>query len=143
MKKFIYVSLIVILLLTITLSAFACKKEKSSGEKFDPTKSYESGIEKFWIGLGKAYISLNEGKFAVNVSYKKDPYSAWLEGEYEYDEENDALIITATWEDKGSDTTKLTDGESGKPKTYKFVDGVCEIKVDLPSAGSMVFKIIC
>lgn len=142
MKRLIYVSLIVVLVLSIALCAFACK-DKTPANKFDSTKEYQSETIKFWIGIGKAYATVKEGKFDVWVSVSGGEFESWLQGDCTYDEANDSLVITATWEDKGDDTTKLTSAESGQAMTYAFENGICKIAVDIPSAGSKTFEIVC
>ena len=143
MKKILLIVLIVLLVVSCLICVVACKDKKSTENTFDTTKSYKSEEIKFWIGIGKAYTTLEDSKFDVFVSVSGGEFESWLQGTYTYDEESNALVITATWEDNGDKTTKLTGATSGQAMTYKFTDGVCEISVDIPSAGSQVFEIVC
>ena len=143
MKKTLLIVLVVVLLLTSVFACVACKDKKTSENKFDIQKEYQSETIKFWVGVGKAYATLKGGKFDVYVSVSGGEFESWLQGDYTYDEANDSLIVTTTWEDTGENTTKLTGAESGQAMTYAFENGVCKISVDIPSAGSKIFEIVC
>ncbi len=84
---------------------------------------YQTGVETFWVGVGKAYMTFenidSENVFNVNVD-AGDGYSSWLSGSWELEEEDGTfgdLILTATWEDS-ENATALADAESGVAKMY-------------------------
>ena len=146
MKKLLLVTLIITMVLSISLGLVACndKQETQTQEeeiaKFDINKQYKTKNVTFWVGVGKAYMTLKDGKFDVYVSVSGGDFESWLQGDYTYDSNEDALLLTATWtEDENQ--TKLSDATSGVAKTYKFSKGACKISVDLPSAGSQVFTV--
>ena len=149
MKKLLLVTLIITMVLSISLGLVACKdkEEANSGNeqtpeyaKFDTTKEYTTKNVTFWVGVGKGYMTLKDGKFDVYVSVSSGDFESWLQGDYTYDSNEDALLLTATWtEDENQ--TKLTNATSGVAKTYKFSKGACKISVDLPSAGAQVFTV--
>ena len=115
---------------------------------------YQTGVETFWAGIGKAYISFEyletpetpeEGElygnvFRVNVD-AGDGYSAWLTGSWTLDEASDGtfgdLTLTATWDESAENPTTLADAQSGVAKTYSLTDGVYTIGVGIPSAGTV------
>ena len=96
---------------------------------------YQTGVETFWVGIGKAYMTFEniEGEYVFNVNVDSgDGYSSWLDGSWEM-VEGGSLTLTAEWE-AGENSTCLADAESGKPKEYALADGVYTIPVKLPSA---------
>ena len=96
---------------------------------------YQTGVETFWVGIGKAYMTFEniEGEQVFNVNVDSgDGYSSWLDGSWEM-VEGGSLTLTAEWE-AGENATYLADAESGKPKEYALADGVYTIPVKLPSA---------
>ena len=119
---------------------------------------YQTGVETFWAGIGKAYISFEyldtpetpeEGElygnvFRVNVD-AGDGYSAWLTGSWTLDEASDGtfgdLTLTATWDESAENPTTLADAQSGVAKTYSLTDGVYTIGVGIPSAGTVRFTL--
>ena len=142
MKKTLLTIIIVILVISVTLGAVSCKDKTTNDGKFNGTDSYTTETIKFWVGVGKAYMTFDNNEFNVYVSVSDGEFESWLKGTYAYDSSKYELTLTATWEDNGDETTKLSNAENGKPFTYTFEDGVCKIKVDIPSAGSKTFEII-
>lgn len=113
---------------------------------------YVTETESFWVGVGSAYISFDYVKepeekekddtspygyvFSVYVSSGKD-FEPWLTGTWELEETKDGfgdLSLTASWDTKAENQTKLADTESGVSKVYKPKDGKYEISVAIPSA---------
>ena len=114
---------------------------------------YQTGVETFWVGVGKAYITFEyaeepetpeEGAiygyvFNVNVD-AGDGYSSWLTGSWELSGDESTLTLTATWQE-GDNSTYLADATSGQAKTYTAADGEFTIGVNLPSAGTVNFTL--
>ncbi len=103
---------------------------------------YQTGVETFWVGVGKAYMTFDQAEdgniFNVNVD-AGDGYSSWLSGEWSL-VEGGALTLMAEWEE-GENSTYLADATSGRPKEYALTDGVYTIGVCLPSAGTINFTL--
>lgn len=117
----------------------ACKPEEPEVQE---GVIYQTGVETFWVGVGKAYLSFenSEGEQAFHVNVDSgNGYEAWLTGEWEM-EENGPLTLTATWEE-GENSTYLADAVSGEPKEYALEGGVYTIGVQLPSAGVIDFTL--
>lgn len=104
---------------------------------------YQTGVETFWVGVGKAYMTFenvdSEAVFHVNVD-AGDGYSSWLSGSWEM-EESGPLTLTAEWDASSENATYLAEAESGVPKEYGLEDGVYTIGVVLPSAGTVNFSL--
>lgn len=151
MRKKSVLILVVLCLLVSMLALVACNDDKAPEKKEGVL--YQSDVESFWIGIGKAYMTLEhitepetpeEGKLygnVFNVIVSADSgktYSPWLSGTWKI--ENDVLTLTATWQE-GDKSTMLANATSGQDKTYTKQDGKFTIGVKLPSAGTIDFEI--
>lgn len=152
MRKKSVLILVALCLAVSMLALVACNDDKAPEKKEGVL--YQSEVESFWVGIGKAYITLEhitepqtpeEGKLygnVFNVIVSADSgktYSSWLSGTWEI--ENDVLTINATWQD-GDKSTSLADATSGQDKAYTKQDGKFTIGVNLPSAGTKNFEIV-
>lgn len=150
MKKRAILVLTAICLFATMFTLVACNND--APEKKEGVL-YQSDVESFWVGIGKAYMTLEhitepetpeEGKLygnVFNVIVSADSgktYSPWLSGTWKI--ENDVLTLTATWQE-GDKSTMLANATSGQDKTYTKQDGKFTIGVKLPSAGTIDFEI--
>ncbi|MDD6664780.1 MAG: Ig-like domain-containing protein [Eubacterium coprostanoligenes] len=110
---------------------------------------YRTKTESFWAGVGKAYISFQhkeepENKAADDTELYGDVFyimvssgegfDPWIQGNYNLDEANGKLMMTATWDVTAENQTKLADAISGEEKIYVAENGEYKIPVELPSA---------
>lgn len=151
MKKKILTICIIASLVIAALSFAACNDDPPAAKE---GTMYQSEIESFWFGVGKAYITLDyipepsepvEGEkygylFNVNVD-AGDGYTSWLNGTWSINSKGNELTLTATWDANAENPTTLADAESGVAKSYTAKDGVFEIKVNIPSAGTITFEV--
>ena len=134
---------------------FASCSKKSPEPEVGKGILYQTQLQSFWVGVGKAYRTFEnnpepetkeEGKlygyvFNVNVSSDSGKtYSSWLSGKWTRDEQLTTLTLNAAWEE-GEDSTILTDATSGQDKTYTAKKGKFTIGVKLPSAGTVDFTL--
>lgn len=151
MKKKSVLILVVLCLVVSMFALVACNDDKAPEKKEGVL--YQSDVESFWVGIGKAYMTLEhstepetpeEGKLygnVFNVIVSADSgktYTPWLSGTWSI--ENGVLTLNATWQD-GDKSTMLADATSGQDKTYLRKDGKFTIGVKLPSAGTVNFVI--
>lgn len=107
---------------------------------------YQTGVETFWVGIGKAYMTFEytDGQYVFNVNVDAgDGYSSWLSGSWELEYEDNVygdLTLTAEWQE-GDNSTYLADATSGAPKTYTLSNSKYTIGVVLPSAGTINFTL--
>lgn len=151
MKKKSVLVLVALCLVVSMFALVACNDDKAPEKKEGVL--YQSDVQLFWVGIGKAYMTLEhitepetpeEGKLygnVFNVIVSADSgktYSPWLSGTWKI--ENDVLTLNATWQD-GDKSTMLADATSGQDKIYTKQDGKFTIGVKLPSAGTIDFEI--
>ena len=149
-KKFFLAGLTSLCLACFVAGFAACAPDAPEAQE---GTIYQTGIETFWVGVGKAYMTFEyaeepetpeEGAiygyvFNVNVD-AGDGYSSWLAGSWELSEDESTLTLTATWQE-GDNSTYLADATSGQAKTYTAADGEFTIGVNLPSAGTVNFTL--
>lgn len=149
-KKILTVCLIATMIATV-FAFVACAEETPEVKE---GTLYQSDVEIFWFGVGKAYIALDyvpqpaepvEGEKYGNLFNlyvdSGNGYESWLGGTWSISEDGNELTVTATWDTASENATTLTDAESGVAKTYTAKDGIFEIKAGLPSAGSITFEV--
>lgn len=149
MKKKILAICLIVSLAAIVFAFTACTDDEKTPEINEGT-IYQSDIVRFWFGVGKAYMTLEnlpkpaepvEGElygyvFKVYVD-AGDGYSSWLSGTWDID--GDTLSLTAEWDATAENPTTLEGTESGVAKTYTAENGEFTVKVNLPSAGAQKF----
>ena len=140
MKKTLIAGLTTLCIGFSAAALVACKPEEPEVQE---GTIYQTGVETFWVGVGKAYMSFENGEdgyvFDVNVD-SGDGYSSWLTGEWSLVEGGD-LTLTAEWDATAENATYLADAESGVAKSYQLADGVYTIGVNLPGAGVIDFTL--
>lgn len=117
---------------------------------------YRTQVETFWAGVGKAYISFQhkeepENKAADDTEVYGDVFyvmvssgenfDPWLSGNYNLDDANGKLTMSADWDNEAENQTKLADANPNEEKVINAENGEYKIGVELPSAGTIVFTL--
>lgn len=143
MKKYLLAGLASLCLATSVAGLTACSSCNPQAPEAQDGTLYQTSVETFWMGVGKAYITFENGSdgyvFNVNVD-SGSGYSSWLTGEWSL-VEGGSLTLKAEWDANAENPTYLADAESGVAKEYTLAEGVYTIGVNLPSAGVVNFEL--